>query len=467
MSATLAEIARRVGLADDGRHDRIVLDEVEDDSRRVCAGALFCCVPGADTDGHLHASAAVDGGAVALMVERRLELDVPQLVVPSVRASMGSAAAAVHGDPSADLTVVGVTGTNGKTTAVRLIAGVLNHLGVATREIGTLTGVRTTPEAPELQRVFATARAEGTQAVAMEVSSHALDQRRVDGTRFAVAAFTNLGVDHLDHHGTMEDYFTAKQRLFTRELAEAAVIDVRDEWGARLAAETPLPVSTVSEAELADAVTRPGSSTFTWRGHAVELPLAGVFNVANALLAVKVVHDLGHDPADIAAALADAPPIPGRFETIDEGQEFTVVVDYAHTPEGLEAVLTAARALTERSLVVVFGAGGDRDRSKRPRMGEVARRLADRVVVTNDNPRGEVPDAIVSAIVAGMRRPPDLVEPDRRAAIRHAVSGARKGDVVLIAGKGHESTQTVGDDVVGLDDREVAREELKHLGGLR
>jgi UDP-N-acetylmuramoyl-L-alanyl-D-glutamate--2,6-diaminopimelate ligase len=465
MSARLDAVGERLGLAVPAGVAAVRVADVEHDSRSVGPGMLFCCVPGVNTDGHDHAPDAVRAGAVAVLAERALGLDVPELIVPSVRAAMGPAASLVHGDPSRSLAVVGVTGTNGKTTTVRLIAGIMAEFGARAREIGTLTGVRTTPEAPELQRLLGHARHDGEQLVAMEVSSHALDQGRVDGTKFRVVGFTNLGVDHLDHHGTIEDYFRAKQRLFTADFADLAIIDTRGPYGARLADEADLPVVRITEDHFREAVAGTRRSRFPWREQMVELPLGGIFNVANAVLAAEIVHGLGHAPEAIATALAAAPAVPGRFETIDEGQPFTVIVDYAHTPDGIEVVLSAARAVTERSLVVVFGAGGDRDTTKRPQMGEVARRLADRVVVTSDNPRGESPDAIISGIVSGMPRPPDLIEPDRRAAIRHAIAGARKGDVVLIAGKGHESTQTIGSAVVDFDDRDVVRDELRRREG--
>jgi UDP-N-acetylmuramoyl-L-alanyl-D-glutamate--2,6-diaminopimelate ligase len=467
VSARLDAVAERLGVVVSGPDSIVVIDDVEHDSRRVAQNSLFCCVPGQSADGHDHAAAAIAAGAVALLVERPLGLGVSEIVVPSVRRAMGPAAAIVHGDPSRDLAVVGVTGTNGKTTTVRLIASVLSALGARVREIGTLTGARTTPEGPELQRLLSEARTAGDQVVAMEVSSHALDQHRVDGTTFQVVGFTNLGVDHLDHHGTMDDYFAAKRRLFDREFADLAVIDTRSEWGRRLAESVDVAHVVIGATDLEDVEAGPLSSVFRWRGITVDLPLAGIFNVANAIMAAEIVHGLGYGPNEIAKALAEAPTVPGRFETIEEGQDFSVVVDYAHTPDGLEAVLDAAREVTERSLVLVFGAGGDRDRSKRPQMGEVARRLADRVVVTSDNPRGEVPDVIISGIVSGMDRPPELIEIDRRTAIRHALAGARKGDVVLIAGKGHESTQTIGDEIIDFDDRDVARDELRRLGGRR
>jgi UDP-N-acetylmuramoyl-L-alanyl-D-glutamate--2,6-diaminopimelate ligase len=464
MTVRLDAVGERLGLTLPPLAAAVDVEDVEHDSRRVGPGMLFCCVPGANADGHDHAPGAVAAGAVALLTERPLELGVAEVIVPSVRAAMGPAAACVHDDPSVALEVVGVTGTNGKTTTVRLVAGIMSELGVRAREIGTLTGARTTPEAPDLQRLLAQSRHSGDRVVAMEVSSHALEQRRVDGTKFRVVAFTNLGIDHLDHHGTIEDYFKAKQRLFSSDFADLAVIDTRGPYGARLADEAVLPVVRITEDHLADAVSGPRRSRFSWRDESIDLPLGGIFNVANALLAAEIVYGLGYAPDRITAALATAPAVPGRFETIDEGQVFTVVVDYAHTPDGLEVVLDAARLVTERALVVVFGAGGDRDTTKRPQMGEVARRLADRVVVTSDNPRSEAPEAIISGIVSGMKQPPDLIEPDRRAAIRHAIAGASKGDVVLIAGKGHESTQTIGSEVLDFDDRDVVRDEIRRLG---
>lgn len=441
------------------------ISDVEHDSRRVGAGTLFACIPGAVVDGHDFAADAVGAGAVAVLVERRLDVRVPQLVVESVRRAVGPAASLVHGTPSTSIDVLGVTGTNGKTTTVRLLTALLGSLGRRVTEIGTLTGERTTPEAPELQRLFANAVSSGHDTVAMEVSSHALDQHRVDGTRFRVAAFTNLGIDHLDHHGDEEAYFEAKARLFAPELSEFAVVDTTTRAGSRLVERLEIPhvVTGPQSIEMLEATS--SRSRFVWRGVEVDLPLAGAFNVTNSVIAGEMLVALGHEPELIADRLGAVDGVPGRFETIDAGQPFSVVVDYAHTPDGLEAVLGAAREVTERRLTVVFGAGGDRDRGKRPQMGEVARRLADVVVVTSDNPRNESPEAIISAIVSGMEEPPELIEPDRRVAIRHALAGARAGDVIVIAGKGHETTQTIGDQVFAFDDREVTRQELARLGG--
>jgi len=427
------------------------------DSRAVAPGSLFACIPGAHADGHDHAPAAVAAGAAALLVERPLGLGVPEVQVPSVRRALGPVAAAVAGDPSRDLAVLGVTGTNGKTTVVHLLAAVLDAAGVPATTIGTLTGARTTPEAPALQESLAAARAEGREAVAMEVSSHALDQHRVDGTRFAVAAFTNLSPDHLDHHRTMEAYFAAKARLFTPELADRAVVCTDSAHGRLLRDSAQVPTLGVSLADAEDLVLEARGARFTWRGRPVHLPLAGAFNVRNALVAAEVAVAAGLAPADVASGLSAAPVVPGRLEPVEAGQPFTVLVDYAHTPDGLGQVVDALRPLTEGRLLVVFGCGGDRDTAKRPLMGAAAA-TADRVVLTSDNPRSEDPGAIIEAVRAGIPPATDLtVEPDRRSAIALALAEARPGDVVLIAGKGHETTQVVGDRVLPFDDREVAR----------
>jgi len=446
-----------------GSTPRII--DIEHDSRRVGPSTLFACIPGESTDGHLHAGSAIGAGAVALLTQRPLDLGVAEIEVESVRRAVGPAASLIHGHPSRKMNVVGITGTNGKTTTVRILSGVLRRLGELVHEIGTLTGARTTPEAPELQRELALALDGGDSSVAMEVSSHALDLHRVDGTRFKVVAFTNLGMDHLDHHGTIEAYFDAKAKLFTPEFADLAVIDATSQAGEELARRCSVPSVTIDRDSIEILGSGPRSTLFQWRGVTVDLPLGGAFNVANAVLAAEIAVALGHGAAEVAGALALSKPVPGRFESIDEGQDFTVIVDYAHTPDGLAAVLETARQVTEGKLVVVFGAGGDRDRGKRPRMGEIARRWADRVVVTSDNPRSENPLGIMTAIVAGMEQPPELVEPDRRTAIRHALAGARSGDVVLVAGKGHETTQTIGDQVIEFDDRQVVREELERREG--
>ena len=427
---------------------------VTHDSRAVEPGGLFCCVPGERADGHDYTAAALAQGAVALLVDRPLHLEpvdgvqVAQVRVADVRRAMAPVAARFHGDPSRHLAVVGVTGTNGKTTVVHLLASALRAGGLPAGQIGTLTGTRTTPEAPELHARLAAMRAEGNRAVAMEVSSHALTVHRVDGTWFEVAVFTNLSRDHLDFHPSMEDYFEAKASLFTPDRCARAVVDVDDEWGRllaeRLGAAGVVPTSTCSLASVHDLEVGIDDCRFGWRGQVVDVPLGGTHNAANALLAAEAAAALGLDPAAIARGIAEAGPLTGRFERVDGGQDFDVVVDYAHTPDALEKVLESVRAAASGRVLLVFGCGGDRDRSKRPEMGRVAAEGADVVVVTSDNPRSEAPEAIIEAVIAGIpesRRA--LVEPDRRAAIALLLEEAAPGDVVVVAGKGHETTQEV------------------------
>lgn len=457
---------RRTGAAGDPD-----LTDVVHDTRAVAPGCLFCCVPGARMDGHDLAPGAVAAGAATLLVERPLPLDVPQLVVSDVRAALGPVAAAFWGHPSRDLAVIGVTGTSGKTTVTHLVRSVLDSADRPCDIVGTLSGVRTTPEAPVLQERLAAARDAGRRAVAVEVSSHGLELGRVDATRFAVAAFTNLSQDHLDFHRTMEGYFAAKARLFTPAFTDRAVICVDDPWGARLAeqvAATPgIDAVTLATADAGDLGLRPGSATFTWRGRRIELGLAGRFNVTNALCAAEVAAVLGVDEAAIASGLSAAPAVPGRFEPVDLGQPFGVLVDYSHKPDALDKALRAARELVAPGgrPAVVFGCGGDRDVAKRPAMGEVAARLADRVVITTDNPRSEDPADIIDQVAAGV--PPGVtvtVEPDRRRAIAGALARAGTGDVVVIAGKGHETTQVFADRVEPFDDRAVAAATLAGAG---
>jgi UDP-N-acetylmuramoyl-L-alanyl-D-glutamate--2,6-diaminopimelate ligase len=445
------------------------------DNRLVTPGTLFFCVPGFTRDGHDFAPDAIARGAAALVVQRPLNLDaVPEILVPDVRAAMAPAAARLNGDPTAKLRAVGITGTNGKTTTAFLTRGLLEAAGRRTGLLGTVTAVvggqerpmvRTTPEAIDLQRTFAEMRDSGDEAVVMEVSSHALELHRADAIHWDVAVFTNLTQDHLDFHPTMEDYFAAKRRLFEANPA-TAVINVDDPYGRRLADDLPDAVTVAIEAADADlrATNIEGDatgSTFTLDGTALRSPLPGRFNVLNVLCAIAAVRALGVDGDTIANALPHAARVPGRFEPVDEGQPFAVLVDYAHTPDSLDNVLRAARPLTQNRLIVVFGAGGDRDRAKRPLMGAVACEQADVVIVTSDNPRNEDPEAIVAAILEGCRAGVD-VEIDRRAAIERAVERAEPGDVVVIAGKGHEQGQELeGGRKIPFDDVTVAREALR------
>lgn len=442
-----------------------VVTSVTYDSRAVSAGSLFCCLRGGTVDGHSFGAAAVQAGAVALLVEEVLPVPVPQVVVPNARDAMGHVAAAFFGHPARSLRMVGVTGTNGKTTTTTLLAAVLEHAGMPTGVIGTLTGKHTTPESPELQALLRGFLDDGRTAAVMEVSSHALALDRVAGCHFDVAVFTNLGRDHLDLHGTVERYFAAKALLFRPELTSLGAANVDDVHGRLLVDTAPVPMVGFGAEDMTDLVVTPTRHAYTWRGHRVEVALGGAFNAMNSLAAATAASALGLDDAVIAAGLATARPVPGRFEPVDAGQPFAVIVDYAHTPDGLRQALAAARAVAAgQRVLAVFGCGGDRDREKRPEMGRAAAELADRVVVTSDNPRSEDPLTIINAVLEGV--PPDyrhvvVSEPDRRQAFALAFEMAAEGDVVVIAGKGHETTQTIGTTVLPFDDRAVARELLE------
>jgi UDP-N-acetylmuramoyl-L-alanyl-D-glutamate--2,6-diaminopimelate ligase len=446
------------------------------DNRLVTPGTLFFCVPGFTRDGHDYAQDAIARGAVALVVQRPLGTAVPEILVDDVRAAMAPAAAALAGDPTARLTTVGITGTNGKTTSAFLVRSLLEAGGRRTGLLGTVTAIvggeqhavaRTTPEAIDLQRTFADMLAAGDDAVVMEVSSHALSLHRADAIHWSVAVFTNLTQDHLDFHADMEDYFLAKRRLFEAG-PELAVINVDDPYGARLARDFPLAIRIGLDAP--DAQVRAtaiegdaSGSSFAVDGLALRTTLPGRFNVLNALGAVVVARELGVADAAVARGLAAAERVPGRFEPVDEGQPFAVFVDYSHKPDALEAVLRTARGLTRGRLIVVFGAGGDRDRGKRPLMGRAAAELADVAIITSDNPRNEDPEAIMAEIAegAGGRAGIDRVI-DRQAAIERAVALAAPGDVVVVAGKGHERYQEFEDGrTVPFDDVAVAREALR------
>ncbi len=465
-------------------HGDVDIGGVVHHTGKVLAGTLFCCVPGSRFDGHDHAEQVVAAGAAALLVERLLPLDVPQVVVPSVRFAMGPVAARFWGDPSRDLTVIGVTGTNGKTTTVSLLRSIHVAAGSRCEVVGTLTslpgGPPTTPDAPELQAQLAAWRDEGVDVVAMEVSSHALAMGRVDGIWFQATGFTMLGHDHLDLHHDIDHYFAAKARLFDPARTERAVIRGDDEWGARLVRQVEdrggveVRAFTMDDAE--GVAPTPSGMRFRWHDHDVEIPMSGRHNVANALCAATITDWLGVAPEAIVEGLEQVGPVRGRFELVDGGQEFTLAIDYAHTPDALETVLEAARDLAGAAprgpgrVIVVFGCGGDKDREKRPEMGRVAAEAADVVIVTSDNPRSEDPAEIIAEIVAGI--PADAaatttveVIEDRGAAIHHAARAARNDDVVVVAGKGHETTQTFADRTIPFDDREVAHAALAAIAG--
>jgi UDP-N-acetylmuramoyl-L-alanyl-D-glutamate--2,6-diaminopimelate ligase len=473
----LAALAAEISGAWIAGDSAVEVEALAYDSRKVGAGTLFFCVPGEKVDGHEFGAAAVEAGAIALMVERELDVDVAQVVVPDARAAMAPLAARFWGDPTGELRVVGVTGTNGKTTTAFLLREILEAAGVQTGLLGTVQQVvggveeeveRTTPEAIDLQGTFRRMLEAGDKACVMEVSSHALALHRADSIHFEVALFTNLTQDHLDFHTDMEDYFRAKRLLFEMG-PRAAVVNVDDEYGRRLATEFDC-VTFSAEGVNADFAASnvsfdSGGAGFSVGDTAVQTRLPGHFNAANALGAFAAANELGVSAEDAAVGLARAERVPGRFEPVDEGQAFAVLVDYAHTPDSLENVLRAARRLSEGRVLVVFGAGGDRDRDKRPKMGRAGATLSDLAIVTSDNPRSEEPEAIIAEVLGGVENGANIeVEPDRRAAIALALGRAQPGDTVVIAGKGHEQGQEFADGrTLPFDDREVARAELRRL----
>jgi len=448
------------------------------DARDATAGSLFFCVPGSRADGHDFAAEAVANGAAALVVERPLEPEVPQLVVEDARRAMGVAADEFFERPTEELELAGVTGTNGKTTTAFLLYSVLAAGGRRPGLLGTIESrvggerrpaLRTTPEAIDLQRSFREMLDGGDRSCALEATSHGSELGRLDRVRFSALVFTNLTQDHLDFHGTIERYFDAKRRLFTEEHPPAAV-NVGDPYGRRLAQELQGRDQLVTFGFADDAELRPEGldlgprgARFTAGGLELETQLRGRFNVENVLGAVAAARLLGIEDDAIARGVRELRGVPGRFEAVDEGQPFAVLVDYAHTPDSLENVLRTARDLAQNRLICVFGCGGDRDRGKRPLMGSIASELADLAIVTSDNPRSEEPDAIIGEIVAGAAGEIE-VEPDRREAIARAIDAAQEGDVVVIAGKGHEQGQQFADRTVRFDDRDVAREALRRLG---
>jgi UDP-N-acetylmuramoyl-L-alanyl-D-glutamate--2,6-diaminopimelate ligase len=458
----LERVIAALAPADVLRRAPVEIGDLAYDARAVSPGALFFCVPGSRADGHDFAAEAVANGAVALVVERPLELDVPQLVVPDARRAMAVAADEFFRRPSEELQVVGVTGTNGKTTTAFLLYSILAAAGRRPGLLGTIESrvggerrpaIRTTPEAIDVQRAFREMLDAGDRSCAMEATSHGSELGRLDRVRFSALVFTNLSQDHLDFHGTMERYFAAKRRLFVEGNPPAA-INVGNDWGRRLAQDRP---DTLTFGFAEDAQVGPRALD------GVDLKLRGRFNVENALGAVAASRLLGIDGDAIARGLEAVRGVPGRFESVSEGQPFEVIVDYSHKPEALESVLRTARELATGRLICVFGCGGDRDRGKRPIMGRIASELADVAIVTSDNPRSEDPQAIIDEILEGVIGEVE-VEPDRTAAIARAISLANEGDVVLIAGKGHEQGQEFADRTIPFDDREVARDVLRRLG---
>lgn len=468
--------------------DSVRVSGVSLSTQRVQGGDLYAALPGTRAHGAQWIGDAVASGAVAVLTDEvgaaSVPDGVPVLVVPQPRRVLGAVSARVYADPAARLRMVAVTGTQGKTTTTRLLEGALHAASVPSAVIGTV-GTRmlgrevktqlTTPEAPDLQGLLARMVEDGVDVCAMEVSSHALVLGRVDGVVFAVAVFTNLGRDHLDFHADQEDYFRAKASLFTPGRSRLGLVNVDDEHGRRLVEEASVPIRTLSVRGAAadwravDIAATSSGSTFTVvtpQGDrlAAGVPLAGDFNVANALAAIAAAGEVGLDPRTVGAAMAEGPGVPGRLERVEAGQDFEIVVDYAHKPDAVQAALDTLRPLTEGQLIVVLGAGGDRDPGKRPIMGRIAAQGADVLIVTDDNPRTEDPASIRRAVLAetGDGRAEVVEIGDRRKAITDAVRRARAGDIVLIAGKGHETGQEIHGQVHEFDDRVVAAEAVRN-----
>lgn len=453
-----------------GASDRLV-SGITMDSRSVVEGDLFCCVRGANFDGHTFAINAVESGASALLVEHYLSEaeSVVQIIVANVREVIGHYAKTLYRDPSTKLRVVGITGTNGKTTTASLLSSILNAAGVTSQALGTLTNERTTPEAPILQKQLAQAVENDMQVVIMEVTSHAIDQSRINGIQFEVAVFTNISRDHLDYHETQEAYFAAKAALFRQEHAIRGVVNTDDIRGRLLFDAATIPMATFALDDIAAVKTTASSIEFEWEGVRIAAPIGGRFNVMNLLAACTVARELGLTPQEIAYAVTQVQPVAGRFERVDVGQDFIVVVDFAHTPESLAEVLQAGRAVCAGRVHVVFGCGGDRDTGKRPLMGAAAAKYSDNVMVTSDNPRSEDPLDIIQQILAGIPASVTCIVnsiSDRRAAILDVLESAHAGDIVIVAGKGHETTQEFAHHREEFDDVVVVRELLNlHSGG--
>lgn len=488
MGIPLSTIAGQVpGLIRVAGEDVLVSD-ITHDSRQVVADSLFVAVTGEMLDGHDFVESACERGATAFLVEREQTGTMPQIVVRDSREAMPWAARSVFGEPDTSLRLAGVTGTNGKTTVAYMIESMLRVAQIPAGVVGTLGArvdgtplplTRTTPEATDLQRLLASMRDGAVETVIMEVSSHALELHRVDAVHFDVVGFTNLSHDHLDFHGDMESYFAVKAGLFRSAVARTAVVNLDDPWGRRLVDNLDMALLTVSvegDAEItaSQVVSTVGGTSFTVKTPtgeaAVELPLAGGFNVSNALVAVGMATELGIDLRDIAEGLDRLEPIPGRMEMVAHRGPFTIVVDYAHTPDALEVVLRSAGQMARGRVIVVFGAGGDRDREKRFVMGSVAAQFSDIAIVTTDNPRSEDPVTIAIEVRRGADDEGGAeIETviDRRQAIRRAIDLAAQGDLVLILGKGHEQGQDIGSEVLPFDDRHEVTEALVAAGWIR
>jgi UDP-N-acetylmuramoyl-L-alanyl-D-glutamate--2,6-diaminopimelate ligase len=424
----------------------VVVTGITQDSRNVESGDILCCVRGDSFDGHQFIGEAISRGAVAVLVDHfddSIDSSVPQIVVTDVREILGRVASAVFRHPASSLKMVGITGTNGKTSTAAILGTLIEAHGGSVYVMGTLTGARTTPESIDLHAQLRSCVDAGIDHVVMEVSSHALEHHRVAGIVFDVAVFTNLGHDHLDFHGTMDNYFAAKRKLFTSELARVAVVNGDDVYGYQLHKEAVIPTSTFSLANVRDVEVTASHVSFTWNNLGVRLPIGGSYAVISALAAMNAARELGVPDEHIVAGCASVQTVSGRFELVPNDVDIDVVVDFAHTPEALEGLLVNAREIARGRLIVVFGCGGDRDNAKRPRMGGIASRGADVVIVTSDNPRSEDPDRIIAEVISGVEVNHALVSSivNREKAIESAILGAKRGDMVVIAGKGHETTQ--------------------------
>ncbi|MCH5278604.1 MAG: UDP-N-acetylmuramoyl-L-alanyl-D-glutamate--2,6-diaminopimelate ligase [Christensenellaceae bacterium] len=459
------------------------IERIEYDSRKVRQGDMFCCINGTFKDGHEFAQAAVDAGASALMVERRLPIDITQVLVPNSRIAMAEAAAEFYGHPTAGIPVVGITGTNGKTTTTYMIKTIAEKAGLKVGLIGTIRNLvgnkvipteRTTPESVELQRVFRIMRDEGVELIVMEVSSHSLDQNRVHGIEYAVGGFTNLTQDHLDYHKTFENYLAAKKRMFAR--SKFAVVNADDYHSALMLEGLNLPsigygirnesaaIRATNIEICAKNVEFDLSCPEGTRHITVNIP--GLFNVFNAMLAAGVMLKLGFGLDVIAEGLSDISGVSGRMEALNTGGfDFTVILDFAHTPDGLVNLLTSVQEFAKGRVITVFGCGGDRDKLKRPLMGEMSARYSDFCVVTSDNPRTEDPMRIIDMVLEGVRRTAcehEVIE-NRREAIRYALSIAEKDDVVVLAGKGHENYQEINGVKYPFDEKDIVSELLDEM----
>jgi UDP-N-acetylmuramoyl-L-alanyl-D-glutamate--2,6-diaminopimelate ligase len=477
---TVSMLAELVGGAAVGDSDPIVSD-VTHDSRQVGEGSLYVAIRGEQADGHSFIPEAAGAGAVAACVDHELETSLPQIVVDDTRRVLGDLAAAVHDYPSLVVDVVGVTGTNGKTTVTHYVESMARHTGKVTGLIGTIHTIsaglvvpasRTTPEASELQRILAQMRDDGVNLVAAEVSSHALEFERVRGTRFAVAAFTNLTQDHLDFHGDMEAYREAKKRLFTDYDVGTAVINIDDPVGAGIAAKYEEKLITVGRGgdfAIYNVETHATHSEFTvetrWGAFNTKAPVIGEFNVSNLVMAAACCVAAGIDHVKVFDAISHVSGVPGRFEVVSGEDPITVIVDYAHTPEGVATAVKTARQLSKGRVISLIGAGGNRDRAKRPAMGAAAA-AADLAIITSDNPRDEDPNQIAAAVLSGVPAGSrHVLEIDRRRAIDLAIDSADDGDVILVLGRGHEPTQDLGTEKVLFDDRQVAARSLMRRRG--